>query len=200
MPEKIFTIKSDNFSKTTDSTFSNKSKLKFNTEEKRERVSSNYSSEKETHHIFSDSKAVKKYSVDRRGSIELLRRSRFNSRADDLKTIMSNTETQDLMNELVSILGADLQFYQCFKLVEEEFNIIKYKTEVFIEEWNKNNNIQEKEFFLMIEEVPCEKFISVGHTLEFMFSMNTKDANSIVEILLHFFDKQVIDKEDIKHG
>lgn len=149
----------------------------------------------------------KKYSIDnnRKGSInpsnlDYLRRSRFNSRADELKNTLNN---QDLMNELVANLGADMQFYQSFKLSDEEFQTIKEKTEIFIHEWNNNNpsfQLQEKEFSLMTDEIPCEKFISVGHMLEIMFSKNTKEANSILEILLFFFDKGIIDREDIKHG
>jgi hypothetical protein len=52
-------------------------------------------------------------------NVEYIRRSRFNSRADELKTIQD--ASPNLINELVSNLGADIEFYQCFRLTEEEF-------------------------------------------------------------------------------
>jgi hypothetical protein len=54
-------------------------------------------------------------------NVEYIRRSRFNSRADDLKVTPSNPS---LIDELVSNLGADIEFYQCFRLTEEEFVIV----------------------------------------------------------------------------
>jgi hypothetical protein len=52
-------------------------------------------------------------------NVEYIRRSRFNSRADDLKN--ANECTPNLVDELVFSLGADIEFYQCFRLTEEEF-------------------------------------------------------------------------------
>ena len=52
----------------------------------------------------------------------------------------------------------------------------------------------------LIDDIPCEKFIAVGHILEIMFSKNTTDANSIREFLLYFFDEGILDGEDLKHG
>jgi len=143
----------------------------------------------------------------RKGSInptqvDFLRRSRFNSRADELKSSRSK-DNQDLMNDLVSNLGADIQFYQCFKLTEEEFKIIEDANKFFIKEWNTNKNnfhLQGSEFLHLIDEVPCEKFIAVGHILEIMFSKNTEDAKAIREYLLYLYDEKIVDGEDLKHG
>lgn len=52
--------------------------------------------------------------------VEYIRRSRFNSMADELKTSKIEDPTL-ILNELVKSLGADIEFYQCFKLTEEEF-------------------------------------------------------------------------------
>lgn len=52
-------------------------------------------------------------------NVEYIRRSRFNSRADEIK--VANEENPGLVDELVSSLGADIEFYQCFRLTEEEF-------------------------------------------------------------------------------
>lgn len=52
-------------------------------------------------------------------NVEYIRRSRFNSRADELK--INNDDNPGLMDELVSCLGSDIEFYQCFRLTEEEF-------------------------------------------------------------------------------
>jgi hypothetical protein len=54
--------------------------------------------------------------------VEYIRRSRFNSMADELKTSKIEDPTL-ILNELVKSLGADIEFYQCFKLTEEEFVI-----------------------------------------------------------------------------
>jgi hypothetical protein len=146
-------------------------------------------------------------SSSRKGSInpshvDFLRRSRFNSRADELK-ISTSEDFVDLMNELVSNLGADIQFYQCFKLTEEEFTILKSQVKIYTYEWlnNKDNFYSYQEDFLnLIDDIPCEKFIAVGHILEIMFSKNTTDANSIRELLLYFYDEEILDGEDLKHG
>ena len=52
-------------------------------------------------------------------NVEYIRRSRFNSRADELK--ISKEASPNLITDLVSSLGADIEFYQCFRLTEEEF-------------------------------------------------------------------------------
>ncbi len=52
-------------------------------------------------------------------NVEYIKRSRFNSRADELKVNKENDP--NLVDELVSHLGADIEFYQCFRLTEEEF-------------------------------------------------------------------------------
>jgi hypothetical protein len=52
--------------------------------------------------------------------VEYIKRSRFNSMADELKTSKIEDPTL-ILNELVKSLGADIEFYQCFKLTEEEF-------------------------------------------------------------------------------
>lgn len=152
--------------------------------------------------------SIRRTSIDggsRKGSlnptqVDYLRRSRFNSRADELKC--SKADNQDLMNELVTNLGADIQFYQCFKLTEDEFAIINKAVNIYIKEWIQGSKFKNEieEFYKLIDEVPCEKFIAVGHILEIMFSKNTEDSKAIREILLFFYDNKVLDGEDIKHG
>jgi hypothetical protein len=152
--------------------------------------------------------SIRRTSIDRgsrKGSlnptqVDYLRRSRFNSRADELKC--SKLNNQDLMNELVTNLGADIQFYQCFKLTEEEFSLVSKAVRTYIKEWIQKGDFRNviNDFYRLIDEVPCEKFIAVGHILEIMFSKNTEDANAIREILLFFYDNKVLDGEDIKHG
>jgi hypothetical protein len=56
--------------------------------------------------------------------VEYIRRSRLNSMVDELKHIRDGNNP-NLMNELVSSLGADVEFYQCFRLTEEEFVKLK---------------------------------------------------------------------------
>lgn len=51
-------------------------------------------------------------------NVEYIRRSRFNSITDEMK---SKQEDPMLMNELVGLLGSDITFYECFKLTTEEF-------------------------------------------------------------------------------
>lgn len=63
-------------------------------------------------------------------NVEYIRRSRFNSIADELKTAKIENPTL-IMDELVSSLGADIEFYHCFRLTEEEF-VIKNKANLFI--------------------------------------------------------------------
>lgn len=52
-------------------------------------------------------------------NVEYIRRSRFNSIADELKAVRD--ANPNLMQELVTCLGADIDFYHCFRLTEEEF-------------------------------------------------------------------------------
>ncbi len=59
-------------------------------------------------------------------NVEYIRRSRFNSIADELKTAKIEDPAL-IMDELVTSLGADIEFYQCFRLTEEEFVINKLK-------------------------------------------------------------------------
>lgn len=133
--------------------------------------------------------------------VEYIRRSRFNSRADELKT--QKEDNPGLMDELVNYLGADIEFYQCFRLTEEEFDIIKEGSAKFINRF-KSETINEEgvksDFTLMMEEVQCEKFIAVGHLLEIMFSLNQEDANRIMSLIVFLFKNKLIDDEDIKHG
>jgi len=138
------------------------------------------------------------YSNSRKSSInptnvEYLRRSRFNSRADEL------INNPDMFNELVTSLGADITFYQCFKLTDDEFIIIK---SIHKEMFNYLNNKDElsRLFNNLLEEVLCEKFIAVGHILENMFSFDVKNANKTFDLFLQLYDLNTIDNEDIKHG
>ena len=161
--------------------------------------------------------AVRRNSLDNNNSsrkssinpqhVEFLKRSRFNSRADEFK--MNKTSNPDQMNELVTILGGDIQFYQCFKLNEDEIGLIKEFNSILTSEWIKLISLkisldefrQNEELFLrLVEDVPCEKFIAVGHILEIMFSKNSQEAQYIRQYLLYFFDSKVVDAEDIKHG
>lgn len=55
-------------------------------------------------------------------------------------------------------------------------------------------------FDKMMEEIQCEKFIALGHILENMFSLNVKNAQTIMNFLIYIYEKGMIEKEDIKHG
>ena len=66
--------------------------------------------------------------------VEYIHRSRFNSRSDELKS--QKDENNNLMDELVNYLDADIEFYQCFRLTEEEFDIIKNGSNKFIKIFN----------------------------------------------------------------
>ena len=55
-------------------------------------------------------------------------------------------------------------------------------------------------FSKLLEEVQCEKFIIVGHLLEHMFSLNVKNSNTTMNLLIYLYDNRLIDEEDIKHG
>ena len=139
--------------------------------------------------------------------VEYIKRSRFNSKADELKT--QKEENPNLVDEVIQYLNMDLEFYQCFQLNEEECDIVKEYTEKLLkndikeEDINnvkyKNQNL-EKIFEEMMEELQCEKFIAVGHVIEIMFSRSEIDKNKIINIILYLFKKEVINDEDIKHG
>lgn len=51
-----------------------------------------------------------------------------------------------------------------------------------------------------MEEVQCEKFIAVGHILENMFSLNVRNSNITMDVLMYLYSHKFIDEEDIKHG
>ena len=139
--------------------------------------------------------------------VEYIKRSRFNSKADELKT--QKEDNPNLVDEVIQYLNMDLEFYQCFQLNEEECDIVKEYTEKLLkndikeEDINsvkyKNQNL-EKIFEEMMEELQCEKFIAVGHMIEIMFSRSEIDKNKIINIILYLFKKEVINNEDIKHG
>lgn len=52
----------------------------------------------------------------------------------------------------------------------------------------------------MLEDVPCEKFIAIGHIIENMFSMNVNQASSTIDLIMLLIKLKSIDEEDIKHG
>ena len=55
-------------------------------------------------------------------------------------------------------------------------------------------------FTKMMDDVQCEKFIAVGHLLENMFSLNVKNSNVTMSLLIYLYSSKLIDQEDIKHG
>ena len=139
--------------------------------------------------------------------VEYIKRSRFNSKADELK--INKQDNPNLVDEVIQYLNMDLEFYQCFQLNEEECDIVKEYTEKFLkndlkEEYINNKEykceILEKKFEEMMEELQCEKFIAVGHIIEIMFSRREIDEKKIIKIILYLFKKEVINDEDIKHG
>ena len=140
--------------------------------------------------------------------VEYIRRSRFNSRADELKG--QKDSNPSIIDELVTYLGADLEFYQCFLLTEEEFDIIKEGASKLLGKLSSNNNGSSSsnsnvsdlinDFNIMMEEVQCEKFIVVGHLLKIMFSLNEEDANLIKKLIVFLYENKMIDDDDIKHG
>ena len=134
--------------------------------------------------------------------VEYIKRSRFNSKADELK--INKNDNPNLVDELLQYLNMDLEFYQCFQLNEEECDIVKEYCEKFLQNENINNenkNISlEKNFEEMMEELQCEKFIAMGHLIEIMFSKNEINAKKIINIILYLFKNNLICDEDIKHG
>lgn len=135
--------------------------------------------------------------------VEYIRRSRFNSKTDEFKG--QKEDTPGLIDELVTCLGADIDFYHCFRLTEEEFSLIKEGTKIILNHYNiiKDNKIQavlKADFETMMDEVQCEKFIAVGHILEIMFSMNVETADKLIKLIISFYNDKLIEEEDIKHG
>jgi hypothetical protein len=139
--------------------------------------------------------------------VEYIKRSRFNSKADELK--IQKEDNPLLVDEVIQYLNMDLEFYECFQLNEEECDIVKEYTDKLLKsdlndkEINNDEykcDLLEKNFEEMMEEVQCEKFIAVGHMIEIMFSRSETDKNKIINIILYLFKKKLIDDEDIKHG
>jgi hypothetical protein len=112
-----------------------------------------------------------------------------------------NTNTSNLMDDLVKELGADLEFYQCFKLTEEEFNIIKEHNNQYISnELNLNEAEIKEQFIQLLESVPCEKFIAIGHFIEYFFCQSLKDAEISMNYIVKLLDYKTIELDDLKHG
>ncbi len=136
--------------------------------------------------------------------IEYIKRSRFNSKADELK--INKNDNPNLVDEVLQYLNMDIEFYQCFQLNEEECDIVKQYSEKFLENdindnsINDKNNLLEKNFEEMMEELQCENFIVMGHLIEIMFSQNETNAKKIINIILYLFKNNIISDEDIKHG
>ena len=154
---------------------------------------------------FSNLRTRRKSSINPKNVEQIKSRTRFNSRVDELKT--QKEEKPGLMDELVNYLETDIDFYKCFRLTDEEFDLIKEYNKKFLGLFKENNNDVtskdkniKKYFDEMMEEVQCEKFIAIGHLLEIMFSQNNENANIIMNCIIHFYKNQFICEEDIKHG
>ena len=151
----------------------------------------------------SEARTRRKSSINPK-DIEYIKRSRFNSKADELKIHKDNNP--NLVDEVVQYLNMDIEFYQCFQLNEEECDIVKEYCEKFLQSdiddnnINNKNNLLEKNFQEMMEELQCEKFIAMGHLIEIMFSQNEMNAKKIINIILYLFKKSLINDDDIKHG
>ena len=154
---------------------------------------------------FSNLRTRRKSSINPKNVEQIKSRTRFNSRVDELKT--QKEEKPGLMDELVNYLETDIDFYKCFRLTDEEFDLIKEYNKKFLGLFKENNNDDKskdenlkKYFDEMMEEVQCEKFIAIGHLLEIMFSQNNENANIIMNCIIHFYKNKFIFEEDIKHG
>jgi hypothetical protein len=151
----------------------------------------------------SEARSRRKSSINPK-DVEYIKRSRFNSKADEL--IINKVDNPNLVDEVVQYLNMDIEFYQCFQLNEEECDIVKQYCEKFLENdlndnnINNKNNLLEKNFDEMMEELQCEKFIAMGHLIEIMFSQNEINAQKIINIVLYLFKNNIISDEDIKHG
>ena len=150
----------------------------------------------------SEARTRRKSSINPK-DVEYIKRSRFNSKADELKIHKDNP---NLVDEVVQYLNMDIEFYQCFQLNEEECYIVKEYCDKFLQydiddnNINNKNNLLEKNFEEMMEELQCEKFIAMGHLIEIMFSQNEMNAKKIINIILYLFKKSLINDDDIKHG
>ena len=150
----------------------------------------------------SEARTRRKSSINPK-DVEYIKRSRFNSKADELKIHKDNP---NLVDEVVQYLNMDIEFYQCFQLNEEECYIVKEYCDKFLQydiddnNINNKNNLLEKNFEEMMEELQCEKFIAMGHLIEIMFSQNEMNAKKIINIILYLFKQALINDEDIKHG
>lgn len=51
-----------------------------------------------------------------------------------------------------------------------------------------------------LEDIPCEKFIAVGHLIEYMFSQNVNDSELSIRYLIYLFENGIIELDDLKHG
>lgn len=134
-------------------------------------------------------------------NVDYIRRSRFNSKADELMINKEVIVNPNLMDEVLKELGSDLDFYQCFKLTEEEFEIIKEHNNHHIS--NELQMTQEEiknKFFFTLENVPCEKFIAIGHLIENCFSQNIKDSEVTMNYIVKLLENDVIEIDDLKHG
>ena len=151
----------------------------------------------------SEVKTRRKSSINPK-DVEYIKRSRFNSKADEL--IIQKNDNPNLVDEVVQYLNMDIDFYQCFQLNEEECDIVKEYCEKFLQNdlddnnIDKKNNLLEKNFEEMMEELQCEKFIAMGHLIEIMFSQNEINAKKIIYTVLYLFKNKFISDEDIKHG
>ena len=151
----------------------------------------------------SEVKTRRKSSINPK-DIEYIKRSRFNSKADELK--IQKEDNPNLVDEVIQYLNMDIEFYQCFQLNEEECSIVKEYSEKFLHndfndnDINNKNNMLEKNFEEMMEELQCEKFIAMGHLIEIMFSQNEINAQKIINIILYLFKNKLISDDDIKHG
>jgi hypothetical protein len=134
-------------------------------------------------------------------NVDYIRRSRFNSKADELIINKEVTVNPNLMDEIIKELGADIEFYQCFNLTEEEFDIIKEHNNhyISIEQTITNEELKNK-FCSLLEEVPCEKFIAIGHIIENFFSQNIKDSEVTMQYLIKLLENKIIEMDDLKHG
>jgi len=134
-------------------------------------------------------------------NVDYIRRSRFNSKADELLINKEVTVNPNLMDEIIKELGADIEFYQCFNLTEEEFDVIKEFNNRYISiEHELSLDDLKKDFLELLENVPCEKFIAVGHLIENFFSQSPKESEITMQYLLKLLENKLIELDDLKHG
>ncbi len=134
-------------------------------------------------------------------NVDYIRRSRFNSKAEELLINKEVTVNPNLMDEIIKELGADIEFYQCFNLSEEEFDIIKEHNNHYITiEHQISLEDLRNSFYLLLDNVPCEKFIAVGNLIENFFSQNIKDSEVTMNYLMKLLENKIIEMDDLKHG